>query len=121
MRIDSSGEAASPEVGMKELRLTSQTKPGPNMAAAVATKVLRRDSGEEKELVTFSIMRGDMAVGVGDRVEKNWWLFQAMLAWLKSEAMEGSRAVARRISWVGLSAYLVPRDLLSKGWGVDGK
>ena len=31
------------------LRFTSQTKPGPNMAFAVARKVARKDSREEKE------------------------------------------------------------------------
>ena len=31
--------------------LTSQTKPGPNMAAAVAMKVVRKESRDEKELL----------------------------------------------------------------------
>lgn len=33
--------------------LTSQTKPGPNMAAAVAMKVSRKESMEEKERVMY--------------------------------------------------------------------
>lgn len=35
--------------------LTSQTKPGPNMAAAVAMKVSRKDSIEEKEPLMCSV------------------------------------------------------------------
>ena len=74
---------------------TSQTKPGPNMALAVAIKVARSDSGEEKESLILVVRWGDILGGVGERVEKNWWLDQAMLAWLKREAASGLRACAR--------------------------
>ena len=48
------------------MRFTSQTKPGPNMAFAVAMKVVRRESREEKEAL-ISLVRGSgMGTGVGD-------------------------------------------------------
>ena len=69
--------------------LTSQTKPGPNMAFAVARKVVRRDSMEEKDLsISFrSSVLGPGACMAGVRHLKNMWLLWAMEAWLKVEAM----------------------------------
>ena len=59
------------------------------MALAVAMKVSLRDSGEEKESLILAIRVGDIFGGLGERVVKNWWLAQAMLAWLKREAAWG--------------------------------
>ena len=63
-------------------------------------KVCLRDSGEEKESLILDVRWGDILGGSGERVEKNWWLDQAMLAWLKREAALGWRACARMRSWV---------------------
>lgn len=82
---------------------TSQTKPGPNMALAVAIKVSLRDSGEEKESLIRDLRVEDICGGLGDRVEKNWWLAQAMLAWLKREAAWGCRA------WVTMRSFVVEK------------
>lgn len=76
-------------------RLTSQTKPGPNMAFAVAIMVARRFSREPSlpnDLDSSAVRWVEGGVGSGERVEKNWWLFQAMDAWLKRDAAAGSRA-----------------------------
>ena len=42
--------------------LTSQTKPGPNMAFAVARNVVRRESREEKDL-SISSWRSELGLG----------------------------------------------------------
>ena len=79
-------------MGFRFLCRTSQTKPGPNMALAVAMKVSRSESGEEKDSLILEARIVDIGGGFGERVEKNWWLDQAMLAWLKREAKSGWRA-----------------------------
>lgn len=71
------------------------------MALAVAMKVSRSDSGEEKESLILDPRTEDIGGGSGERVEKNWWLDQAMLAWLKREAACGWRAWVRMRSFVG--------------------
>lgn len=48
------------------LRYTSQTKPGPNMAVAVARKVARRVSREEKERFISLRRASEIAVLRGD-------------------------------------------------------
>lgn len=45
--------------------LTSQTKPGPNMAAAVAMKVVRKESRDEKEPSMWAASWLGMVVFVG--------------------------------------------------------
>lgn len=45
--------------------LTSQTKPGPNMAAAVAMKVVRKESRDEKELSMWTASSLGMVTFVG--------------------------------------------------------
>lgn len=62
--------------------------------------VSRRESGEEKESLIREARWEDILGGVGVRVEKNWWLDQAMLAWLKREAACGWRALVRMRSLV---------------------
>ena len=57
---------------MDSFLFTSQTKPGPNIAFAVAMKVARKSSIELKELESSFLKREDIGVGVGERVEKNW-------------------------------------------------
>lgn len=52
-------------------------------------RVFLSDSGEENESLILDMRRGDIFGGEGERVEKNWWLAQAMLAWLKREAAWG--------------------------------
>ena len=71
--MDSSGSTAI-EAGLTFLRLTSHTKPGPNMAFAVAMKVARKDSGEEKELEIVRFRESDMGLGSGERPAKKLWL-----------------------------------------------
>lgn len=77
------------------------------MAFAVARKVARKDSMLEKEAEMRFSREGEMGVGVGERVEKKEWLFQAMEAWLKREAWVGERAYSTRMSLVGRVASLV--------------
>jgi GNAT superfamily N-acetyltransferase len=77
------------------------------MAFAVARKVARKESREEKEVESLVVRSGERGVGVGVRVEKKEWLFQAMEAWLKREACVGERAYSRRISFVGRVKSLV--------------
>lgn len=50
------------------------------MALAVAMKVFLSDSTEENESLILEVRAGDIFGGLGERVEKNWWLDQAMLA-----------------------------------------
>lgn len=45
--------------------LTSQTKPGPNMAVAVAMKVSRKESMEEKEPVMYEARTSGISVVPG--------------------------------------------------------
>lgn len=59
------------------------------MALAVAMKVALRESGEENESLILDVRAVDIFGALGERVEKNWWLDQAMLAWLKREAAWG--------------------------------
>ena len=59
---------------------TSQVKPGPNIAAAVAMKVSRKASIDAKECSMRDVRKVDGVVGVGDRVLKNRWLLSAMEA-----------------------------------------
>ena len=40
----------------------------------------------EKEVESLDVRRGEMGEGVGERVLKKEWLFQAMEAWLNREA-----------------------------------
>ena len=89
------------------LDLMSQTKPGPNMALAVAMKVFLRESGEEKERVNWPVSWLEGGAGVGDTVVIVWCEFQAMEAWLKREAEAGLRQWVRRRSRVGRSPSLV--------------
>ena len=117
VRIASSGAAC--EFRLKSSRLTSQTKPGPNMAFAVARKVARKDSMLEKEAEMRFSREGEMGEGVGERVEKKEWLFQAMEAWLKREAWVGERAYSTRMSLVGRVASLVSEGFFSKVWWFD--
>ena len=60
--------------------LTSQVKPGPNMAPAVARKVSLKASIVEKECSIRERRNGEGAVGCGDRVLKKRWLLSAMEA-----------------------------------------
>ena len=89
------------------LLLISQTKPGPNIPAAVARKVERKEEGEEKDVVILEVRVSDMGVGVGERVVRVWWVDQAIEAVLKRGAWEGERAWVRRRSRVGRSASFV--------------
>ena len=59
------------------------------MALAVAMKVCWSDSGEENESLILDAREEDICGGLGERVEKNWWLAQAMLAWLNRAAAWG--------------------------------
>ena len=63
--------------------------------------VSRKDSIELKDRSILEVRMGEMGAGLGARVEKKQWLFQAMEAWLKREAEEGLRAYSIRISLVG--------------------
>ena len=67
------------------------------------------EKSSESEARSLSLI----GLGVGERVEKKWWLFQAMEAWLKREASLGFRAVARRMSRVSLFSLGVPVTTLS--------
>ena len=91
------------------------------MALAVARKVARKDSILEKEAEILFSREGEMGEGVGERVEKKEWLFQAMEAWLKREAWVGERAYSTRMSFVGRVASLVSEGCVSKvrwfNWG----
>jgi len=87
---------------------TSQTKPGPNMALAVARKVVRRDSGEEKDLVIWWARMDDISGGSGEMALKKKWLLWAMEAWLKREAWSADRAYLRRMFLVMLFSSGVP-------------
>jgi len=50
------------------------------MAVAVARKVLRRESGEEKDVVICESMLEDMGGGSGEMALKKRWLLWAMEA-----------------------------------------
>lgn len=53
---------------------TSQTKPGPNMAFAVARNSVRRESREEKSTFICLSRGGGMGTGVGEMYVKKRWL-----------------------------------------------
>lgn len=61
----------------------------------------------EKEVESLDVRRGEMGEGVGERVLKKEWLFQAMEAWLKREAWVGEREYSRAMSFVGRVKSLV--------------
>ena len=61
----------------------------------------------EKEEEILDVRRGEMGEGLGERVLKKEWLFQAMEAWLKREAWVGERAYSRAMSFVGRVKSLV--------------
>jgi hypothetical protein len=82
--------------------LTSQTKPGPNMAFAVAINSRFNVSTDEKDASSDCCRELGMAVGWVERVLKKKWLLCAIEAWLNSDAMLGWRAYFRRIDLVVL-------------------
>jgi hypothetical protein len=96
---------------VEEAVLTSQTKPGPNMEAAVRVSSRRRVSMEEKEAESWRSRDSGMGLGAGVRARKKKCVLWAMEAWLKTGARSGSRAVAWRICLVSRFSSSVPEEI----------
>ena len=87
---------------------TSQTKPGPNMAFAVARNSARKESREEKSEFIWLSRACGMGTGVGEMYVKNRWLLWAIEAWLKRDAWLASRACLIRRVFVRAFSSTVP-------------